>query len=225
MPLGLTRNSIAIEIQEALGINGFAFDIPLACTSGMFALKLAHDMISAGSIRSAIIVCPEICTPSINFRDPSSHFIFGDGCSALVVEKMECVKSSLAFEILTCSLKTVYSTGIHNHFGFLNDSLDEVASKEECLFNQNGALVFRDVMRLVEGHIAEELQHNKITADKIKRFWFHQANLRMIKHISKSVCKEWLPERVPLIIREYGNTGASSTFLNFDLNHKDLSRA
>ncbi|MDE3116945.1 MAG: beta-ketoacyl-ACP synthase III, partial [Pseudomonadota bacterium] len=48
--------AIAIEVQEALGIEGFAFDMNVACSSATFGLQAAADMVAAGHAR-AILVC------------------------------------------------------------------------------------------------------------------------------------------------------------------------
>ena len=51
--------AIAIEVQEALGIDGFGFDMNVACSSATFAMQTATDMIRAGSVDTVLIVNPE----------------------------------------------------------------------------------------------------------------------------------------------------------------------
>ena len=41
--------AIAIEVQQYLGIQGFAFDMNVACSSATFGIQAAADMIKAGS--------------------------------------------------------------------------------------------------------------------------------------------------------------------------------
>jgi len=79
--------AIAIEIQELLGITGFAFDMNVACSSATFGLQLAADMIKSGSISSALIVNPEIYSAHLEWRDRDCHFIFGDVATATLVER------------------------------------------------------------------------------------------------------------------------------------------
>ena len=47
--------AIAIEVQNALGIQGFGFDMLVACSAATFALQRAHDAIAAGSARCALV--------------------------------------------------------------------------------------------------------------------------------------------------------------------------
>ena len=79
--------AIAIEIQELLGITGFAFDMNVACSSATFGLQLAADMIKSGSISGALIVNPEIFSAHLEWRDRDCHFIFGAVATATLVER------------------------------------------------------------------------------------------------------------------------------------------
>src|SRR3989344_4635576 len=69
--------AMAIEVQQALGIEGFAFDMNVACSSATFGIKTAADFMASGA-RAVLMVNPEICSGHLNFRDRDSHFIFGD---------------------------------------------------------------------------------------------------------------------------------------------------
>jgi beta-ketodecanoyl-[acyl-carrier-protein] synthase len=42
--------AMAIEVQQALGIEGFAFDMNVACSSATFGIKTAADFIAGGSV-------------------------------------------------------------------------------------------------------------------------------------------------------------------------------
>ena len=73
--------AMAVEIQDALGIEGFGFDMNVACSSATFGIQQARDMIASGSANCVLMLNPEICTGHLNFRDRDSHFIFGDVCT------------------------------------------------------------------------------------------------------------------------------------------------
>ena len=82
--------AVAIEIQNALGINSaFAFDMNVACASATFALQMANDSIKSGSVDCVLIVNPEVCTGHLDYKSRDCHFIFGDACTALVVQKRD----------------------------------------------------------------------------------------------------------------------------------------
>ena len=78
--------AMAIEIQQALGIEGFGFDMNVACSSATFGIQTAADFVRSGNARSVLVVSPEICTGHNNMRNRDSHFIFGDVATAVLVE-------------------------------------------------------------------------------------------------------------------------------------------
>ena len=79
--------AVSIEVQQALGVNGFAYDMNVACSSATFGLQAAVNSVENGAARSVLVVSPEICSGHLNFRDRDSHFIFGDACTAILVER------------------------------------------------------------------------------------------------------------------------------------------
>src|SRR5690606_24245694 len=111
--------AIAIEVQEALGINGFAFDMNVACSSATFGIQAAADMIRSGSARAILMVNPEITSGHHEWRDRDCHFIFGDVCTAVVLERADAAKSDNAWEILSTRCITEFSNNISNNNGFL----------------------------------------------------------------------------------------------------------
>jgi beta-ketodecanoyl-[acyl-carrier-protein] synthase len=110
--------AVSIEIQQALGVQGYAFDMNVACSSATFGIQTAVNAIQSGQARAVLVISPEICSAHLNFRDRDSHFIFGDACTALVLEAAESATSSEQFEILGTRLATVFSNNIRNNFGF-----------------------------------------------------------------------------------------------------------
>ena len=61
--------AIAIEVQHALGIEGFGFDMLVACSAATFALQRAVDALKAGSARGVLVINPELTSPQINYCD------------------------------------------------------------------------------------------------------------------------------------------------------------
>ncbi|MCH2487948.1 MAG: beta-ketoacyl-ACP synthase III, partial [Erythrobacter sp.] len=125
--------AMAIEIQQALGIDGFAFDMNVACSSATFGIQTAADYIRAGNAKSVLVVSPEITSGHLNWRDRDSHFIFGDVATAVLVEDASIAPDS-HWDILGTRLKTVFSNNIRNNFGFLNRATPDEAGGADKLF-------------------------------------------------------------------------------------------
>ena len=85
--------AVAVEVQMALGIQGFAYDMNVACSSATFGIQAAVNAIQSGSARSVLMVNPEICSAHLNFCDRDSHFIFGDACTAVLLESADTATS------------------------------------------------------------------------------------------------------------------------------------
>ena len=217
--------AIAIEVQQALGMSGFAFDVNVACSSAVFGIRIASGMIAAGEIHSALVVSPEICTGHLDFRDRDSHFIFGDVATAVLLESEERCSSPRGFAILGTKARTIFSNNIRNNFGFLNRThLGAETSTSGRLFKQRGRRVFKEVVPLVAELIREHLEELQIPADRLERIWLHQANIHMNVAIASKVLGEgFAPERVPNVLREFANTSSAGSIIAFHRHRDDLA--
>jgi beta-ketodecanoyl-[acyl-carrier-protein] synthase len=112
--------AMAVEIQDALGAGGYAFDMNVACSSATFGLQQARDAIVRGQRPHVLVVNPEICTGHLNFRDRDSHFIFGDVCTAMVISDNRGNGSGRRVPRRRQPPEDLFSNNIRNNFGFLN---------------------------------------------------------------------------------------------------------
>ena len=214
--------AISIEVQNALGANGFAFDMNVACSSATFGLETARGLIAGGQAKSVLVLNPEICSAHLNFRDRDAHFIFGDVATAILVEH-EDMAANGAWKILGARLATQFSNNIRNNFGFLNNAAPEGIGKDDKLFVQNGRKVFREVVPLVSEMIRDELDVIGISTNQIKRMWLHQANLSMNTLIAKKVMgKDVDLEMAPVVLDEYANTSSAGSIIAFDKYSDDF---
>ena len=216
--------AMAIEVQQALGIEGFAFDMNVACSSATFGIKTAADYVATGTARAVLMVNPEICSGHLNFRDRDSHFIFGDVATAVIVERAEDAVDG--WEILGTRLKTVFSNNIRNNFGFLNRTdPDHHVSRDhpDKLFVQQGRKVFKDVVPMVSEMIVDHARELGLEPTALKRLWLHQANINMNDLIGRRVLgREPTPEENVIILDEYANTSSAGSIIAFHLHSDDF---
>lgn len=216
--------AMAIEVQQALGIDGFAFDMNVACSSATFGIKTAADYVATGSARAVLVVNPEICSGHLNFRDRDSHFIFGDVATAMIVERAEDAVDG--WEILGTRLKTVFSNNIRNNFGFLNRTdPNHQASRNDPdkLFVQQGRKVFKEVVPMVSEMIVEHAADLGIDPAGLKRLWLHQANINMNELIGRRVLgREPTAEENVIILDDYANTSSAGSIIAFHLHNADF---
>ncbi len=215
--------AMAIEIQQALGIAGFAFDMNVACSSATFGIQTAADFIRAGNARSVLVVSPEICTGHNNMRNRDSHFIFGDVATAVLVEAKDMAPHP-HWEIVGTRLKTVFSNNIRNNFGFLNCATPETVGAPDKLFVQEGRKVFKEVVPMVAAMISEEAARLGLGEGALRRLWLHQANQGMNRLIAQRVLgHEANDDESPTVLDTYGNTSSAGSIIAFHLNSDDLA--
>ena len=221
--------ALSIEVQQALGIEGFAFDMNVACSSATFGIKTAADFIASGSAKAVLMVNPEVCSAHLNFTDRDSHFIFGDVATAVIVESSDTAGPG-GWDVLGARLKTVFSNNIRNNFGFLNraardtEHLDATiaddSQQNDKLFVQQGRKVFRDVVPIVSDMIVDYADELGLDPHGLKRLWLHQANINMNTLIGKKVLgREPSEDENVIILDDYANTSSAGSIIAFHLHN------
>jgi beta-ketodecanoyl-[acyl-carrier-protein] synthase len=215
--------AIAIEVQDALGAHGYGFDLMVGCSSATFSVQLATEAVRLGNASCALVVVPELTTGHMNWKDRDSHFIFGDASVAAVIEPAAKARPG-AWEILSTRAMSKYSSNIRNNGGYLDRCDPEHAQADDKLFHQQGRRVFKDVVPMASKFIADHLEANGLTPDRVTRYWLHQANQNMNELVAKRLLgREASREEAPIILGEYGNTASAGSLIAFSLHAADLA--
>ena len=176
--------AIAIEVQNALGIEGFGFDMLVACSAATFAMHRGYEMVAAKTAGCVLMINPELTSPQVNYCDRSSHFIFGDVATATIIEREETCTSDHAYDILGIKALTRFSNNIRSNFGYVSRATGCDPFASEKLFSQNGRKVFKEVCPLVIDHLRQHIKAYDLKVEDIQRWWLHQANINMNLFIS-----------------------------------------
>jgi beta-ketodecanoyl-[acyl-carrier-protein] synthase len=219
--------AIACEIQALLGAQGYGFDMNVACSSATFGIEQAVNAVRSGSARCALVVSPEITSAHLEWRDRDCHFIFGDTCTAVLIQRAEDVaperNQGRGWEILGTRLATVYSNNIRNNFGFMNRCEDSNWQERDKTFMQEGRKVFKEVVPMAAQHIETHLAALNIAPLDVRRFWLHQANLGMNQLvIKKLVGAEAGSDVAPIILDEWANTASAGSIIAFHEHSADF---
>ncbi|MGN6500334.1 MAG: beta-ketoacyl-ACP synthase III [Tsuneonella sp.] len=214
--------AMAIEMQQALGIDGFGFDMNVACSSATFGIQTAADYVRSGNAHSVLVVSPEITSGHLNWRDRDSHFIFGDVATAVLVEDAA-IAPREHWDIVGTKLKTVFSNNIRNNFGFLNRAHPESRDAPDKLFVQEGRKVFKEVVPMVAAMIVAEAERLAIDPHSLRRLWLHQANEGMNRLIAQRVLgHEASADESPTVLDTYANTSSAGSIIAFHKHSDDL---
>lgn len=219
--------AVAVEIQNELGCNGYAFDMTVACSTATFAISTAVDAVLSGTATCALIVNPEYFTPQIDYRDRDTHFIFGDVATACIVEKEETASGKNLFRILDRKLTTHFSNNIRTNVGYLTryepDITFERFFEHNQLFNQQGRKVYKELLPMIRNFVKAQLESSGVDISQIRRMWLHQANINMNKFVVRELLgrnPEFL--EAPVVLDEYANTASAGSIIAFHKYHEDL---
>ena len=218
--------AMAIEIQQELGINGFGFDMNVACSAATFAVEQAANAVKSGAARAILIVNPEITSAHLEWRDRDCHFIFGDVATAMIVERADLVseQAESRWEILGTKLATQFSNNIRNNFGFMNRAEDSDPNARDKTFRQEGRKVFKEVVPLAAAHIEGHLATLGFTPPEVRRFWLHQANLGMNEFVTRKLLgRDASRDEAPVILDEFANTASAGSIIAFHRHNRDLA--
>ncbi|WP_435241570.1 ketoacyl-ACP synthase III [Streptomyces cucumeris] len=198
--------AVATEIAHLLGTKKpAAFDISAGCAGFGYGLGLAKGMVTDGTAEHVLIIGVERLSDLTDLEDRATAFLFGDGAGAVVVGP---------------SKEPAIGPVVWGSEGDKSDTISQTLpwdvyrerSSEEVRFpalRQEGQAVFRWAVYEMAKVAQQALDEAGITADELDAFIPHQANLRIIDSMIKTLK---LPEHVTVArdVETTGNTSAAS---------------
>jgi beta-ketodecanoyl-[acyl-carrier-protein] synthase len=217
--------AIAVEVQQNLGIEGFGYDMLMACSAATFGLHRAYDSLMSGSAKCVLAINPELVTPQVNYCDRNTHFIFGDVSTAIIMERADTCMSQNSFEILSTKAQTRFSSNIRSNFGHVSRANDVDPYGWDKLFHQAGRKVFEEVSPIAASHINAHLANHGLKPEDVKRYWLHQANINMNKKVINLLLGSDAPEEMtPTVLDLYANTASAGSIIAFHLHKADFKK-
>ncbi|MEU4659531.1 ketoacyl-ACP synthase III [Streptomyces sp. NPDC023723] len=196
--------AIATAIADQLGTGkAAAFDISAGCAGFGYGLTLAKGMIVEGSAEYVLVIGVERLSDLTDLEDRATAFLFGDGAGAVVVGPAK--EPAIG--------PTVWgSEGDKSETIKQTVPWDQFAAEGHTKFpaiTQEGQAVFRWAVFEMAKVAQQALDAAGITPDELDVFIPHQANVRIIDSMVKTLK---LPEHVTVArdIRTTGNTSAAS---------------
>jgi 3-oxoacyl-[acyl-carrier-protein] synthase III len=201
----MPSSSCVIQNKLALSNNCAAFDVNLGCSAYPYGLGVVSKMMQGEGVRKALLLIGEtpskVCHPS----DRSTSMIFGDVGSATALEVSP---SAPGFY---CILQTD-GNGAKDFMVPAGAFRDRFNGDDRTHYiTMNGPAIFAFTMRAVPSLLEDVLQYADWIKEKVDYFVLHQANLFIIEHLRKKM--NLPPEKVPVVIDRYGNTGGGSIAL------------
>lgn len=208
----------ACMVQKNIGaVNAFAFDMNAVCSSLVFGIDTADSFIKAGKCRTVMIIGADTYSKILDFNDKGSCPLFGDGAAAVILRATEkrtgLLHSMIKSDGSGWELIQVPSSGSRKPV-----TAETIANKETTFFME-GKKVFIFATEIIPKIIEEVTAKAGIKPADLDYIIPHQANLRIIDHITKKTGIE--REKFLLNLDRFGNTAAASVGLVMDENRRN----
>jgi 3-oxoacyl-[acyl-carrier-protein] synthase-3 len=196
----------AALIKEALGgTRAAAFDLSAACSGFTYAYAVAHGFLTAGLGQRALVIGAETLSRVVDWSDRSTCVLFGDGAGAIVLEALDLPADqvaadrpgTLSFE-LSSDPSGAYALWIPGGVG----------ADADPLIKMDGAQTYVYATRTMAAVASAAIERAGLTPADVDLVIPHQANIRIIEHVSKSM--GYPMERIFVNLDRYGNTSAAS---------------
>jgi 3-oxoacyl-[acyl-carrier-protein] synthase-3 len=221
-------------LAEALGAHACpTFNLMAACAGSLYGLGMAYGMVASGAMRHVLVVGAETITPVVNFHDPLTALLFGDGAGAAVVSRDDAAPAGtgmlpphLSFEYSADTIRVENSNNPHGVRCFpAQPENPGVRLVEQSLIEMAGG---PRVLRGAVNHMAECTVRvlgyepralrdgDPALAETLRSAWLvpHQANGRIIDGLVERLGVP--PERTVKTIYRYGNLSAASNLVALD---------
>ena len=203
-------------LQHRLGLptSTFVLDVPMGCCGSMYAINVAGNLLSAGSVRRALLLVGDTALRMGSMKDKSRVPLFGDSGTAMALE-YDPAAEPIVIEFNT--LGSGYEALITPHGGFRHPITPEsfveedfgngiIRAPKDTLIS--GMDVFSFAISRPPISIKKLMEAYELTPENVDYFLIHQANKLIVDRIVK---KLKLPqEKVPYDLQEFGNLGGAS---------------
>ncbi len=197
-----------VQNKLKLPISIGALDFNLGCSGYVIGLSLAQGLIGGGIAKRILLITSENYTHYIDPEDRSLRTIFGDGATATLIEAGD--TPSLGPFVFSCDgsgadLLLAYDSGARKGNQCMK-SRNRRRWKSSLYMSGPELIGFaNDRIPLLNQKLLEKAN---LTEDSIDFFLLHQATLKMIDKVSQTM--SWPKEKVPLYLKDVGNTVSST---------------
>lgn len=199
--------NVACTVGSLIGaptVGGYVLNA--ACAGFIYAMATAVSFIRSGMARRVLAVSGDALSHIVDYSDPKTAVLFGDGAGAVVLEATDEGGGVLGQPYLTAD----YS---HEHMNLIGQWWLEEGGDSHLRMG-GGAQVLRQAVNTMTDVASRALETTGCTWDDIDFVIPHQANLRITQGIEKAL--RLSKGRVIHTIEDYGNMSASTVPITLD---------
>jgi len=211
--LPMPASATIVQHKLGLGTHTPCFDLNAACSGFVYGIDTASAMLASGRYRHALVIGAEKLSSVVDWQDRTTCVLFGDAAGAVVLgpsrgDGARIIGTKLYSEGGNAELLNIPAGGS------ARPTTTATIENRQHFIKMKGREIFKVAVREMEDAVEEILEQHALTADQIACVIPHQANLRIIEALSKSL-------KIPLTrffinVDRYGNTSGASIPLALD---------
>ena len=201
--------STACLVQKQLELpdDMICFDLNAACSGFVFGMETVRGLLLQSEKRYAILIGSEVISKKLDMSDRGTCILFGDGAGAVILELDE---------------NRGYTSimGCHGDEQVIYCESGEDTSRK---VHMDGQTTYKFAVSTVPSLIKRTVEKAGLTLDDMDYFVCHQANVRIIDAIARTLKQP--REKFFVNIEEYANTSAASVAIALsDLDDSGLCK-
>ncbi len=204
----------ACRVHKNLGaVNIPAMDISASCSGFLYAIATANAYIKSAMAKNILLVCSEIRSKFINYQDPNTASVYGDGAGAVILSASDekdkgFIDINLGADSRGAEAITIPAGG--TRIPPTHETLD--SGLHYIHFHDKS--IIRSAVRGIKEEVDARLKYLDIDKDQIDVVIAHQMNLRMLESLSKRM--KINIDKFVINIQNRGNTSSASIPIAMD---------
>jgi len=209
--------STANLVQAELGLDDIpSFDITAGCTGFVYGLQIADQFIKSKQSKTILVIGVEVLSKVIDWSDRNTCVLFGDGAGAVILkssnqEGIVCTYTGSQGDLQ--ERLTLPAVPLKNPFLHIPNNNGRPSN-----ISMNGKEIFQFATRIMIKSISQVLNKSNLSMDDIDYIVPHQANIRIIDYVARTLKIE--REKFIINLDRFGNTSSASIPLALDEAHK-----
>lgn len=208
----LPQTSNILQHKLGLSKDTICFDLPLGCSGYIYGLFQASLLIQSGSCSNVLVLAGDTTSKIINKKDRTVSMVFGDAGTATIVSKgsdsIGCIIHSDGGGAKDLIIPAGGFRYPYSEASSLVKEFDEKIYRSDNDLFMDGMQILNFSATNVPKIINESLALMDWSNENISHYIFHQANDFMVGYLRRKMKLE--ESKVPIAVKEYGNTGPAS---------------
>ncbi len=200
--------------------------ITAACAGSVIGMAMAYGMLSSGMMKRILVVGTETISPVLDYADPLTTILFGDGAGAAVLGVVPESNGGILPPMLGHDFNFENITMPNINIPFLSQEREPKrdgrprAVEQGYLKMIGGPSVLRNAVNTMSGCVRDVLGYDKFDDPALKdtlaqvRLVPHQANGRIVDGLIKKLGTS--PKRTVKTLYRAGNISAASSMIALD---------